>query len=127
MALLDFFRSREYLAKLSHLKSLLAVVMADGKIEDAEMASLAIIMNREGLSNSDLERCMKRPDSIEFVAPSSENIRLNYIRDMVRVMAIDGNIDKNELLVCKLVAHQLGYRHEITEAMILEMIAEFKK
>lgn len=127
MALLDIFRSREYLAKLSHLKSLLAVVMADGKIEDAEMASLAIIMNREGLSNSDLERCMKRPESVKFVAPTSDKFRLTYIRDMVRVMSIDGDIDKNELLVCKLTAQQLGYRHEITEAMILEMIAELKQ
>ena len=44
MSFVDLFKSRESREKLSHLKSLVAVAAADGKLEKNEMAALATVM-----------------------------------------------------------------------------------
>jgi len=41
-------------------------------------------------------------------------------------MMIDGNIDKNEVVVCKLTAEALGFRHEVIDAMVSDIIDELK-
>ena len=60
MSFIDLFKSRESREKLSHLKNLVAVAFADGKLEDNEMAALATVMARDGLMPSNLERCIKK-------------------------------------------------------------------
>ena len=59
MSFIDLFKSRESCEKLSHLKNLVAVAFADGKLEDNEMAALATVMARDDLTPSDLEKYIK--------------------------------------------------------------------
>lgn len=126
MNLLNLFTSKNKKVKLAHLKRLLAVAAADGVILDSEKEALTLIMVREGLTPSDLERCFKKPEGIEMIAPDNVEIKHVYLRDMVHLMMIDGDIDKNEMLVCKLAAIELGYRPEIIDKIILETIVEIK-
>ena len=42
-------------------------------------------------------------------------------------MMCDGNIDDRELALCKATAMALGFRHEVIDAMILDIIADIKK
>ena len=111
---------------MSHLRNLIAVAFADGKIEDSELASIAIVMSREGMTENDLERCMKHPKGITFTQPSTDEERLRYLTDMVLVMMSDGDIDHNEMMLCKATAIALGYRHEIIDALILKIITDLK-
>lgn len=127
MSIFDFFSSKGKRAKLSHLKNLVALSMADGKVEKTELAAIAAVCSREGLTENDLQKCLNNPDSIKFVPPTDDNTRLKYIKDMVLLMMSDGNIDKNEMLVCKLTAEALGYKHEVIDAMIIGIIAELKE
>lgn len=126
MGVFDFFSSTEKRAKLSHLKNLIALSMADGKVEKSELAAIAAVCSREGLTEDDMKKCLENPDSIQFIPPTDDNTRLRYLRDMVLLMMSDGNIDKNEMVVCKLTAEALGYRHEVIDAMILNIIADLK-
>ena len=127
MSFIDFFKSRKSREKLSHLKSLMAVAFADGKLEDNEMASIAIVMEREGLTSSDLERCINNPKDIKFTPPQTSEQRFIYLKDMVLLMMCDGDIDKREFALCKATAIALGFRHEIIDVMIKDIIAELKR
>lgn len=127
MSIFDLFTSKEKKAKLSHLKNLVALSMADGKVEKSELAAIAAVCSREGLTENDLPKCLNNPGSIDFVPPTDDNTRLRYIKDMVVLMMSDGDIDNNELLVCKLTAEALGFKHEVIDAMILNIIAEIKE
>jgi len=60
MSFIDLFKSRESREKLSHLKNLVAVAFIDSKLETTEMAALATIMTRDGLTFSDFERYKKK-------------------------------------------------------------------
>ena len=46
---------------------------------------------------------------------------------MVYVMMVDGEIDEKELAWCKMVAIQFGYRHEVIDALILDIMEEIKQ
>ena len=127
MSIFDFFSSKEKRAKLSHLKNLVALSMADGKVEKSELAAIAAICSREGLTEDDLQKCLNNPDSINFVPPTDDKTRLRYIQDMLLLMMSDGDIDENEMLVCKLTAEALGYKHEVIDAMLIGIIADLKE
>lgn len=126
MSFFDFFKSRESREKLSHLKNLLAVAFADGKLEKTEVAALAMVMARDGLTPSDFERCVENPESIKFLPPKSPEQRIVYLRDMVLLMMCDGDIDDRELAICKATAIALGFKHEVIDAMIMDIISDIK-
>lgn len=127
MSFIDLFKSRESREKLSHLKNLVAVAFADGKLEDNEMAALATVMARDGLTPSDLERCIKKPQGIKFLPPETPVQRVVYLKDMVLLMMCDGNIDDKELALCKVTAIALGFKHEVIDTMIMDIIADIKR
>ena len=91
MGIFDFFSSNEKRVQLSHLKNLVALMLADGKIEKAELAAIAAVCSREGLTDADLKRCIKSPESIDFVPPSDNLQRIQYLKDMVLLMMSDGD------------------------------------
>jgi uncharacterized tellurite resistance protein B-like protein len=127
MSIFDYFSSKEKRAKLSHLKNLIVLSMADGKVEKSELAAIAAVCNREGITDSDFKRCLENPESIDFVAPADDNTRLRYLKDMVLLMMSDGNIDDNEIVVCKLTAEALGFKHEVIDALVLDIIAQLSE
>ena len=126
MGLFDLFTSKSDREKLSHLKTLVALAVSDGKVEKSELLALATICRREGLTESDLKKCFENPDSISFVAPNDDKTRIVYLKDMVCLMMCDGNINENEFAICKLTAEALGFKHEVIDAMILDIIEELK-
>lgn len=127
MSFIDLFKSRENREKLSHLKNLVAVAFADGKLKDNEMAALATVMARDGLTPSDFERCINKPKGIKFLPPETPGQRVVYLKDMVLLMMCDGDIDDRELALCKATAIALGFKHEVIDAMIMDIIADIKK
>ncbi len=42
-------------------------------------------------------------------------------------MMCDGNIDDLELALCKATAIALGFKHEVIDAMIMDIIADIKR
>lgn len=127
MGLLDLFKSRESREKLCHLRNLVAVAVADGYIEKKEMAALAMIMSRDGLTPSDFERCINNPHSIKAFIPESYEKKVEYLTDMCVLMMCDGHIDEREMAICKLTASALGFPHEIIDEIVHNYIEEAKR
>lgn len=128
MGLFNFFKgNKEKRAKLSHLKSLLVIAMADGKMKEQELAVIAAMMTREGLTDDDLQQCINNPKKIEFVAPDSNIKKYQYLKEMILLMMIDGDLDEKEYAICKFTAKGLGYNPSVIDAMILHIIEEVSK
>ena len=126
MGIFNFFSSKSDKQKLSHIKSLIALAMADGKVEKSELAAIAAVCSREGVSESEIQNLLENPDTVDFVPPTDHQTKVQYLKDMCALMMIDGNIDKNEVVVCKLTAEALGFRHEVIDAMVADIIEEIK-
>ena len=108
--------------RLGQLKNLVMLASADERFTDSEMAVLLAVASRENITPEDFNQVMENPDSINIVLPEDEDTKLAYLRDMVAMMMIDGELDEHELAICKLYAMALGYRGIIVDGMIAGVI-----
>lgn len=108
--------------RLGQLKNLVMLAAADGRFTDSEMAVLLAVASRENISPDDFNKVIDDPDSVDIVLPEDEETKLNYLRDMVALMMIDGDLDEQELAICKVYAIALGYNSKIVDGMIADIV-----
>lgn len=93
--------------KLSHLKSLVALACADSRIDQSEHEMIRIVMEREGLTQDDYNRCLHDPESIELTPPLLDDMKQLYLTDMVILMMADSYYDDTEIELCRQTAEML--------------------
>lgn len=108
--------------RLGQLKNLVMLAMADGRLTDSELAIILAVASRENITPEGLTRVIDDPDSVDITLPDDEDTKLAYLRDMVAMMMVDGELDEQELSICKLYAMALGYRSSIVDGMIAGVI-----
>ncbi len=108
--------------RLGQIKNLVMLAAADGNLTDSEMAVLLAVASRENLTPDEFNKVIDDPDSVHIALPEDEDTKLAYMRDMVAMMMIDGELDEQEMAICKLYAMALGYRGSIIDGMIVGVI-----
>lgn len=108
--------------RLGQLKNLVMLAAADGRVTDSELAVLLAVASREDITPDDFNRVIENPDSVTIELPEDEDTKLAYLRDMVAMMMVDGELDEEELAICKVYAMALGYRGSIVDGMIAGVI-----
>ena len=128
MGILDLFKTNDKSKqeKFGHLKVLLALALADGQVGDAEANVIAVICQREGISDSDVKRCINNPDAVKSRLPKDHETKVKYLKDMILLMICDGDINKDELVLCKAMAQTLGLSKETIDELFLDFIKEAK-
>ena len=105
--------------RLGQLKNLVMLAAADGQLTDSEMAVIIAVASREHVTPDEFNKVIDDPDSVNITLPEDEDTKLAYLRDMVM---IDGELDEQELAICKLYAMALGYRSSIVDGMIAGVV-----
>lgn len=108
--------------RLGQLKNLLMLASADEKFTDSELAVLIAVASRENITPEEFNKVIEDPDSVTISLPEDEDTKLAYLRDMVAMMMVDGELDEQELAICKIYAIALGYRTSIVDGMIAGVI-----
>lgn len=108
--------------RLGQLKNLVMLASADERITDSEMAVLLAVASRENITPDEFNKVIDDLESVNITLPEDEDTKLAYLRDMVAMMMIDGELDEEELAICKLYAMALGYRGSIVDGMIAGVI-----
>ena len=123
MGLFDLFRSKSKREKVGHLKSIMAMAMADGQISKEEEIIIAAICKREGLTIDDVRKCLNS----NIVYPTDTDTRRKYLVDMLAVMVADGKIDENELMFFKVAARALGFQEYEADVLVQAAIEAANK
>jgi uncharacterized tellurite resistance protein B-like protein len=108
--------------RLGQLKNLVMLAAADDRLTDSEMAVLLAVASRENITPDQFNEVIDNPESVTITLPEDEETKLAYLRDMVAMMMVDGELDEHELAICKLYAMALGYRGSIVDGMIAGVI-----
>lgn len=108
--------------RLGQLKNLVMLAAADGHLTDSELAVLLAVASRENITPEEFNKVIDDPDSVNIEMPDDEDTKLAYLRDMVAMMMVDGELDEQELAICKIYAMALGYRGSIVDGMIAGVI-----
>ena len=108
--------------RLGQLKNLVMLASADERLTDSELAVLLAVASRENITPEEFNSVIENPDSVTIELPEDEDTKLAYLRDMVAMMMVDGELDEQELGICKIYAMALGYRGSIVDGMIAGVI-----
>lgn len=124
---MGLFTSRAEKERLSHVKTMLALALADGKLEENEIAAIATVASRENVDVKEVEKMLEGKDNVTFTIPKSDEEKAQQIKDLVVLMMIDGTINEKELALCRAVAENYGYRPEVVDALVMSFVEEIKK
>lgn len=107
---------------LSHLSNLVALIYEDGKLDKKELDLLYRIAERYDIDESEIITILNQQIDFEFHLPESEEEKKNQLKDLVKMMKIDGNINPSEMLLLKKIADKFS----ISENVLNELIKETK-
>ncbi len=122
MGLQELFESFDKKKRKSHFKNLLAMAMADGKLDNIEFDFIMQLAQKCYMSQEEIKRVLDSPEQINFYVPRTDRERFDQIYDLVTVMLIDGEINPRELNLCKVFAVKLGFRPAIVDRLINDII-----
>lgn len=121
----NLFLSEEKKSKITHVMSLMAVILADGKVEDEEAGLLKAIAQREGLTDEEFNDILKgKKTGVKFTVPKDEEQKIQYLKDATAMMLIDGNLNPEELKLCIAIGVKLGLPSEKVSEIITGIITK---
>lgn len=127
MGFQELFESYDKRKRKSHFKNLLAVAMADGKLENVEFDYILTLAEKCYMTPDEVKRVIDYPSEIAFVPPKTTRERLDQIYDLVTVMLVDGEVHNKELALCKTFAIKLGFRPNVVDDMIQSIVGNIIK
>ena len=110
--------------RLGQIKNLIMLAMADGRIDEDELAVIAMVAVREGMTADELDSVIDNIEKVEVELPRDIDTRKRYLQDMVELMVIDGEIHEDELNICQVYAIALGFNPDTVEQMVLDIIKQ---
>lgn len=102
----------------SHMKNLLEMALADGHYDNSEDQLLKSIASKHGVSSKKLIDIQQSPEKIEFIVPDNAKEKFNQFFDLVHMMVIDEDVDREELRLCVVFAKKFGYDPDRSEELV---------
>ena len=118
MDILKIFKSDKEGIRRSHVKNLLTVAMADGRLDIDEWKLLMAIAKRLGMSEEEIKFIRSNPDQVTFMPPKKYDEKVQQIRDLVAVMTIDHIINQKELELCKKISLKLDILPQMVDEIL---------
>lgn len=122
MGFQELFESFDKKKRKSHFKNLLAVAMADGKLDNIEFDYIMTLANKCYMSQDEVQRVIDHPEQITFYPPKTNSERFDQIYDLVTVMLVDGKVVERERSLCKVFAMKLGFKVAIVDKLVEDII-----
>lgn len=113
-----FFESKQTKVQKNHLKNLISLAKADGKITNEEYNLIVKAANQFGYENSEVDALIESAEVIGRDMPESFDARFNQIYDIVELMLADGEVSEEEMDFAILLAEKLGFRKAIVGVLV---------
>ena len=127
MGLSDQFESEEKKRAKSHFKNLMAVALADGVLDKAELDYIMKVSKRFYITKEELNDLMSNPDQITFTPPVDKEDRVRQLYNLVHIMMVDAEIDQNEMRMCQSFGVGLGIQASKIEEVINNVVDQIEK
>jgi len=118
MNLFNIFSNNEKARNKSHIKNLIEVAIADGKIDESEFELIVEIASKYDISKAEAIAIRDNQSEIEFYPRSNYKAKVTWVEDLVNVLLADKVIEENELRVCKELAKKLKLSEYLVDDLI---------
>ena len=114
--------SKEKIKKMSHVKNMVIMAQKDGLIAGSESQLIDQVGTSLGLTTSEIDWVIRDYDQIPQFIPESSEEKLGHLYSLVKLMLIDGDINKEELKYCGLAAIKVGLKEQDAIDTILTLV-----
>ncbi|MFN6945593.1 MAG: hypothetical protein ACK4ND_11645 [Cytophagaceae bacterium] len=108
--------------RLSHIKNLLMVALADGPLNRLEEAFIKARAGSLNLSKKEIEEVLSNPNDIKSCAPLKLGNKILQMYDMIHMMLMDNVMHKNELDTCKEIAAGMNLMEDVVYNIARDVI-----
>lgn len=113
--------------KRSYIQSLYTIACVDGDFAEDEQALLFALAQRMELSAEEFEAAIPTgpftPSDIEIHAPEDLEIRIQWLRNLILMVAADGVLTPTEYQTCMYFAGKLGFPAQIVDDVLNSLSA----
>ena len=114
---------RWLLARLGHL--LYTIACVDGDFDESEQALLSMIAQRMELTQEEFDACLPTAafslDDVRITPPDDDEVRVQWLRNLIMMVAADGVLQATEYQTCLFFASQLGFEPNIVDDVLMSM------
>jgi len=101
------------------LNVLTQLARVDGNISNEEVLFLYKIGLNRGLAHAEIEGIIAKPAPAKVVDELTPIQKLQYLNQMVDLMKVDQKLQDSEIMFCRRLADQMGFRPEIIMAIYI--------
>ena len=125
-AKLRFLKGRITMDKLETFHNLVNMAAIDNKFTDEEVQFLAQRANDWKISNDEFETALAgiSEGQLEVTIPESYEDRVVLLKEMIRIMAIDGELADMEKRLCAQASGKMDFTTQQFRQILDEVIAE---
>jgi uncharacterized membrane protein YebE (DUF533 family) len=119
--MIGFFENQYLSYKKNHIKNLLALAKADGRVHEKEQKMLFKIGLRYGLKHGQVKTLMDSNEKFEVNVPDNHYDKMNVLYDLMLILHADGVVDKSEISYCEGVVKKFGMKKEVVRWLLNEV------
>ena len=110
--------------KGDYIRSLYIIACVDGDFDEREQAFLFMVAQRMELSPEELEASLPTEeislDEVEIQAPEDDELCIQWLRNLILMVAADGILQPAEYQTCLYFARQLGFSQQVVEQVLAD-------
>ncbi|MEO1052176.1 MAG: TerB family tellurite resistance protein [Bacteroidota bacterium] len=110
--------------RVSHLRNLVLIALADGVLGEAEETLLLERAKSLNISSEELDRIKSSQHNFEFVVPKNQEEKALQLFDLVKMTMADDSIHPQEHMICRTVAARFDLLPRIVDDLIKYVVKE---
>jgi uncharacterized tellurite resistance protein B-like protein len=124
--LLTIFGKGKTVSK-SHIRNLLEMARADGKVDDLENELLFMLAERYEVSPAIINRMSTNEYEVVLDLPDNEREKFDQFFDLVQMMMADNFMHEDEINLCYFFAVRYGYKKDRIENLVQEAVVTIRE
>ena len=125
MAIIDLFESNDYHNNVAHFAAIVNVAKVDGLINQNEKVTISDFAKKLGITDDVYKEIMNNSEKYPIIPQSNAEKRLEYIFDLIKIIASDHFINETEQKIIFKYAIALGMPIEKAKELIAKSIKIF--
>jgi uncharacterized tellurite resistance protein B-like protein len=112
--------------KLHRFRNLMVLAAADGRMTEEEIVFLSLRASRWGINDDQFQEALEFAKSSEadLEVPANRHERREMLADMLRMMAVDGELSEVERRLFAVVAATMGFERDELNELIDRVVSD---
>lgn len=112
--------------RLNLFRHLVAMAASDGEFKEAEVQMLAVRANQWNITEAQFQSTIAdiKDGRLELRVPEDREGKIELLKNMMHMMAIDGDLAEEEKRLCAMASATMGFSDQEFDAILDDLLGE---